>query len=135
MGIVNYYDASGTKLVRCMAGVSAAALIGTLAIVVCAWCGLRVTTSLYVSIGVWAVGPPIWFWFEYFYWWDNHGVDGRLDQLKHAQDVSRAIWVGTLTGLIAFAASDRFKENAKDAVNPDQTTQALAPSPHPYSRP
>lgn len=68
---------------------------------------------LYIAVGFWAIGPPVWFWYEYFRIYRKYGLPDTLELFKHGQDVAKAIWAGVLAGLIAFAASDAVQSNNK----------------------
>ena len=93
------------RIVRRVAVFSVVALFITFLIVLNSW-GSSETTFLHITIGVWAVAPPIWFWYEYFYIYRKYAKPGTLEVFKHGQDVSKAIWAGVLAGLLALAASD-----------------------------
>ena len=48
---------------------------------------------------IWAVGPPIWFWAEYYYvFLSSKGArsERAFEGLKHGQQLSTAIWAGLL---------------------------------------
>src|SRR4051812_22458663 len=51
---------------------------------------------LYITIGAWAIWPPIWFWLEYFFIYRVWGKPGSLELFKYGQDVAKAIWAGVL---------------------------------------
>mgnify|MGYP001604867709 CR=1 FL=1 len=57
---------------------------------------------------MWAVGAPLWFWYEYFYIYRARGggLADSFDQFKHGQQTAVAIWAGLTVSLTAFAASD-----------------------------
>ena len=67
--------------------------------------------KLYWAIGVWAVVPPFWFWFEYFYLYPSVEDDTPLERFKYGQDVAKAIWAGIFAVLVAYAASDSVKSS------------------------
>lgn len=56
-----------------------------------------------IGIGIfWALAPPIWFFFEYFYYFPKHGKsDASLESLSAAQDVSARVWAAFLAVLAA----------------------------------
>lgn len=66
--------------------------------------------EIYLLAAIWAVGPPIWFWYEYFFVYRNHGEPDTFELFKHGQQVSLAIWAGVALALAAFASSDHFQE-------------------------
>jgi hypothetical protein len=63
----------------------------------------------YVMGAVWAIIPPLWFWYEYFYIYLPHGDPKTFEQFKYGQQVSVAIWAGVALALFAFVSADRFK--------------------------
>lgn len=60
---------------------------------------------LYIAVAVWAVGPPFWFWIEYFGVYMRWGKTEAFDHFKYGQQVAAGIWAGVLASLLAFAAS------------------------------
>jgi len=54
----------------------------------------------YVIFGGWAVGPPVWFVFEYWFLFDSKKED--LQSFKHYQCLGRNLWLGFLAYLGAF---------------------------------
>jgi Na+/melibiose symporter-like transporter len=83
------------------------AIVATLLVVYLSW-GTEDdrTALLYCTIGLWAIVPPLWFWFEYFWLYRRYGEPDTVELFKYGQDLSKAIWAGGLAALIAFAASD-----------------------------
>ncbi len=67
-------------------------------------------SSLWLLLPYWVIGPPLWFWCDYFLVFRNFGDPAAFDSFKHAQHVSLAIWasIGLLLG--AVITSDHFKE-------------------------
>ena len=57
-----------------------------------------------VILGGWAMGPPIWFIIEYWFFFDAKEEDLQL--FKHYQSLGRNLWVGFLTFLAAFYLGD-----------------------------
>ncbi len=55
----------------------------------------------YVAIVLWAVVPPVYFWFEHFFVWRGGGVPQSFDLHKYGQDVSRNIWLAFVALLLA----------------------------------
>jgi hypothetical protein len=97
-------------------------MVYSIGVMVCAWHARRVGV-LYWTIGVWALAPPIWFWWEFFYIYNVPDQKVTLDTFKYSQDVSKAIWAGVLAGLIEFSASDHLKPvaNAGASTDPPET--------------
>lgn len=89
----------------------------------------RDPTHIYYLIGFWAVVPPLWFWFEYFYLYLKYGKEDGLDRFKYGQQVAAAIWAGVLAMLIAFAASDVFPAPSNVTENAAEPAQSDTPTP------
>ena len=46
-----------------------------------------------VELALWALAPPFWFFYEYFYHFPKHGNPAAgFEKLKAAQDVSAKAW-------------------------------------------
>ena len=54
----------------------------------------------YIIFGGWAIGPPIWFIFEYWFLFDTEKED--LHSFKYYQTLGRNLWIGFLVYLAAF---------------------------------
>lgn len=67
---------------------------------------------MYGLAASWALGAPIWFYYEYFYLYRKVGLSGTLELFKHGQQVAVAIWAGLSITLGAFASSDHFKDTS-----------------------
>ena len=120
--------ARARKIVRRAAYFSIACVLGTVVVVGYAWAGGTYGLPiLYGTIGLWAIGPPIWFWREYFYLYRAEGEPDTLELFKYGQDVSKAIWAGVLAALIAFAASDAAKPPSSKCTL--ECPGALSPPP------
>jgi hypothetical protein len=52
--------------------------------------------SLYA---IWVLGPPIWFFFEYFYLFRQHGKPGCIDTFKYGQELASRIWLALVAVL------------------------------------
>ena len=116
------------RIVRAAAVISIAALLLTLWVVYNSWNSPNIFV-LYITIGAWAVVPPAWFWYDYFYVYRKYGEPDTLELFKYGQDVSKAIWAGVLAALIAFAASDVVKPKESDDCRncPNQPLNPTAP--------
>ena len=62
-----------------------------------------------VMAGFWLIAAPLWFWYEYFFLYREHGEPDSFELFKHGQQISAAIWAGFAACLVAFAASDYSK--------------------------
>jgi hypothetical protein len=56
----------------------------------------------------WAVGAPIWFWYEYYFIYRaaGGGLKDSFEYFKHGQQTAIAIWAGLAASLGAFTVSD-----------------------------
>ncbi len=85
--------------------------LATLYIVVDVWpSGASLRGFVYGVAAFWAVLPPVWFWFEYYYLYKRHGAVGTFELFKHGQQTAVAIWAGIALSLVAVASSDNFKD-------------------------
>jgi len=50
----------------------------------------------------WALLPPIFFWAEYFFIFDNWGCSKAVAEFKHAQGLAAKVWAG-IAGLLVVA--------------------------------
>ena len=64
--------------------------------------GVPLGYALTAKLGVafWTLGPPIWFWFEYFWLFKTFGNPDKLEEFKHGQQVSASIWAGVIAFMI-----------------------------------
>tara|TARA_B100000315_G_scaffold255670_1_gene299648 strand:- start:18402 stop:18794 length:393 start_codon:yes stop_codon:yes gene_type:complete len=54
---------------------------------------------------IWAVVPPLWFWFDYFFIWKTENLKDdpiALEKFKYGQSVSRNVWLAFVVLLAAF---------------------------------
>lgn len=65
---------------------------------------------------VWAVGPPSWFWYEYFYLYPKYGNPEGFESLKYGQQVAVAIWAGVSLAVFALLSSEHFKPQKETPV-------------------
>jgi hypothetical protein len=57
-------------------------------------------------LAVWTLGPPIWFFYEYFHYFPKHrNPDVGYDALKAAQEVTAKLWVACSVTLFAIYSS------------------------------
>lgn len=108
-------------LAAAIAGV--ALLLVTPVFAVIAW-HQKDPTRLYILGAVWAVAPPVWFWYEFFFLYRVRGDPAGFEQFKHGQQVAVAIWAGVAIATFAFASSERFKpENPTAGVRTTQPSR------------
>ena len=84
----------------------------------------RDAEALYAILPYWVLGPPVWFWCDYFLVYRHFGDKNAFESFKHAQHVSLAIWAGVAFFLGGVAASDHMKP-AKEV------SSASCPEPSP----
>ena len=51
-----------------------------------------------VILGGWLIGPPLWLWLEYQFFFDKTAEDWKLFQ--HMQSLQRNLWLG-IVGFLA----------------------------------
>jgi outer membrane protein OmpA-like peptidoglycan-associated protein len=100
--------ATRPALVTVAAGAAIILLLVTAAAAVFAW-NTHSPRLLYALAAIWAVAPPAWFWFEYFYLYRPLGNPEAFEQFKYGQQVAVAIWAGVALALFAYLSSERFK--------------------------
>jgi|OM-RGC.v1.026928798 hypothetical protein len=89
-------DADDAETLQALAGIVGAAL---LVITLCSLPLGRVSAFLLV---LWTIGPPMYFWFEFFRLRPLLHPDGEgLEDFKHGQELSRNIWAGVVVMLVA----------------------------------
>ena len=55
-----------------------------------------------IAIGAWVLLPPLWFFYEYFYFFPAHGNPAAgFERLKGAQEVSSKVWAAVAVVLAA----------------------------------
>jgi hypothetical protein len=53
-----------------------------------------------VIVAVWAVGPPVFFWFDWVYFLKYEKPDSEARKVaEHTHDLARNIWIGLLTAV------------------------------------
>lgn len=107
MGVI--YPAGTPTAVRLAAWVATGLLVVTVIGAVVAW-HRRKPALIYIAGAVWAIGSPLWFWFEYFYLYLPRGNLAAAEHYKQGHQVSATIWAGVSLALFALASADRFKQ-------------------------
>lgn len=75
-----------------------------------------------VHLAIWTVVPPLWFFFEYFIWFDNHNAADAVQRLKEAQDVASKLWGAVLAVMISY----RLGDIVKTALSPREVSEPWA---------
>jgi hypothetical protein len=110
-----YKNNKSPTVVVAAAFASIGLLLLTIAVAVDAWMTCD-PTFLYIVGAVWAVGPPSWFWYEYFYLFPKYGDPDGFERLKYGQQVAVAIWAGVALAVFALLSSEHFKPEKTAAV-------------------
>jgi hypothetical protein len=58
---------------------------------------------------LWAIIPPIWFWYDYFVLFKPYAPATAHEYFRHGQQLSAAIWASITLTLAAMSSSDLFK--------------------------
>ena len=53
-----------------------------------------------IVLGLWVIGPPIWFWWEHYFYWKRHPVAESFEEFTRGQDQSAKIWLALVTVLL-----------------------------------
>lgn len=120
---------------RKMAKVSVVAAVLTAAWVVYALSAShsQAQSSILTLAAIWAVAPPTWFFYEYFFVYPKAGRPGTWEAFKYGQQTAVAIWAGVTATLYGLGSSDLAKpEKAKTEcalVIPAAAASAPAGSP------
>jgi hypothetical protein len=120
-----------TYILAFVATVAGAGAIYTLYLIDSAWESMD-ASLLYKVLPYWVIGPPIWFWCDYFLVYRTFGDPKAFDSFKHAQHVSLAIWASIGLLLAAIVTSDRFKQG--DANRPAIAAQHAPAASAPQHR-
>ena len=59
-----------------------------------------------IHLAIWTLAPALWFFFEWFVWFDNHDNDLAKANLQVAQDLSSKLWAAVLAVMIAYRLAD-----------------------------
>lgn len=87
-----------------------------------------------IFLGIWIIVPPIWFWFEYYFLYED-GKPG-LDEFKHGQGQSSKIWLALITLLAAtYFGKDFIREASPPCSDIQQPTESQRSTPTPASAP
>lgn len=112
------------RIVACFGWASAGALVVTLGLAVLAWKTSSLELIVILAV-VWAVAPPVYFWYEYHFVYRRYEPDlSAFEQFKYGQQVSIAIWAGVAIALGALASSDHFKKSESLPAQKESQQQA-----------
>lgn len=114
------------RILTWVAVIAALLALASLAVAAKAWWNTEVGW-IYAVIPHWVLGPPIWFWCDYFLIYRKYGDPDAFDSFKHAQQISLAIWAAVALLLAGLASADHFKIERKSGAAclcKDQKAQA-----------
>jgi hypothetical protein len=66
-------------------------------------------TPTMLHLAFWTLAPPVWFFFEWFVWFDNHESAAAVASLRVAQDLSSRFWAAVLAVMLAYRLGDIVK--------------------------
>ena len=135
-----YRENSPAQLKVHKAGKFAAALAAICvfySLVAAVWAPARCQIISGGMAAIWAVGAPVWFWYEYYFIYrgDDGGMPDSFEYFKQGQQTAIAIWAGLSAALGAFAISDyskppsnyECKVEVPASNNPPSTTTLTVP--------
>jgi hypothetical protein len=128
-GLPTVYKSDGARSLAhaagWIAGVVAVASLG-----VAAWgFAYKELIPVVVCLAFWAIVPPVWFWIDWFFIYGKHGDPDQIEQFKHGQQLSAAIWAAMALFLGALASSDRLKENPPAQAPGASVESSATPAP------
>ena len=74
-----------------------------------------------VSLVIWIVGPPLWFWYEFFYLYKRTKNSEDWDTFKHGQDQSTKIWIALAIVLLGLDFGKSFGTASHQLANATHT--------------
>ena len=105
------------RILTISASVAVIGAVVSVALAIRAWCDTD-ATWIYRVLPFWIVGPPVWFWFDYFKVYRRYGDPEAFDSYKHGQQISIAIWAAFAILFGAFANADHFKTKPSPCACP-----------------
>lgn len=60
----------------------------------------------YVFVGMWVLGPPIWFFYEWVVLCRDLKDKEERDRIKHIHELARNIWIALVVVLVALFGID-----------------------------
>ena len=123
------------KLMWLPIAVGVVAVVGTICIAYHALSSTSVRSAqptLLKLAAAWAVGAPVWFFVEYYFFYKKAAAPGSWDLFKHGQQLAIAVWAGFAATLYAVGNSDLARKDAEPRV---ACTLEFAALPTPTSGP
>jgi hypothetical protein len=85
-------------------------------------CGKTKGREKMMYLVIWSVGPPLFFFAEWFVLFPIYGDPGSVDVFKNCQEAARNLWAGILASFAILQFTDKA-----------QTTSVPAPAPVPVA--
>ncbi len=79
-------------------------LLVTVFVLIIGWAHAQAT--VYILAALWAIGAPLWFFFEYHFIYRVAAAPNSWELFKHGQQVAIAIWAGVTAVLYAVGSSE-----------------------------
>ena len=109
-------------------GLTGATLVAAVAIVICK--GEWSQPLVLGMAGLWGIGAPMWFFWEYFFIYRKHGAPDSWELFKHGQQLSATVWVALTASLTLLGTSDLVKQReATYRCVPDPSAHVAPPKP------
>ncbi|MCE9611365.1 MAG: hypothetical protein K8R23_14310 [Chthoniobacter sp.] len=102
----SFYSATPPIAWAWILGITSAAVFVATLVFAFRWQGIALATPRQkkwakAALAIWLVGPPVWFWFEYFWVFKDYGDFAQFEHFKYGQEQAAKIWAGTLVFLYA----------------------------------
>lgn len=62
-----------------------------------------------IHLAIWTIGPPLWFSFERYFFFDQLCDPARIEALKEGQDYASKFWAAVLAVMLTFTLGDIIK--------------------------
>ena len=82
-----------------------------------------------VLLVLWTVGPPVWFWYEFFYLYKRVRNPEDWDRFKHGQDQSAKIWLALVAVLFGLYFGKDFRTESEKPANAPRVSVSAQPQP------
>ena len=65
--------------------------------------------TILILAALWAVGAPVWFFIEYYFFYKKAAAPDSWELFKHGQQLAIAVWAGIAAALYVLGSSDLAK--------------------------
>jgi hypothetical protein len=62
-----------------------------------------------LHLTLWTIAPPLWFFVEFFLFFDNHNSSAAVEQLRASQEVAGRFWAAVLAVMLSYRLADIVK--------------------------